>query len=73
MCACLTMQIFPQPFAIHHVIAQVVADARHPLFHLPPALYSYITEDLKKPIVMILNKVCSFNRLKTVWSGNHII
>jgi hypothetical protein len=44
-----------------HVVStgleQVVADSRHPMFHLPPSLYRYITDVLKKPLVLILNKV----------------
>jgi hypothetical protein len=38
---------------------QVVTDARHPMFHLPPALYNFITEHVRRPLIMILNKVCA--------------
>lgn len=34
----------------------LITDARFPLFHFPPALYSYIVNDLKKPILLVLNK-----------------
>ncbi|KAF0974519.1 hypothetical protein FDP41_006551 [Naegleria fowleri] len=34
----------------------VVADIRHPLFHFPPSLYDYITNVLKKPFMLVLNK-----------------
>jgi hypothetical protein len=35
----------------------LVADARHPLFHFPPALYNFVVKLLQKPFVMVLNKV----------------
>ncbi|GAM18735.1 hypothetical protein SAMD00019534_019100 [Acytostelium subglobosum LB1] len=35
----------------------LITDARYPLFHFPPALYNYLTNDLKKPILLVLNKV----------------
>ena len=35
----------------------ILADARHPLFHFPPSLYNYVIEDLKKPLVLVLNKI----------------
>jgi hypothetical protein len=38
-------------------VVVVVLDARHPLLHLPPALYLHITQTLNKPIVCVLNKV----------------
>jgi ribosome biogenesis GTPase A len=31
-------------------------DARFPLFHFPPSLYKYITVELKKPLILVLNK-----------------
>ncbi|KAG2373608.1 hypothetical protein C9374_011897 [Naegleria lovaniensis] len=34
----------------------VVADIRHPLLHFPPSLYEYITNVLKKPFILVLNK-----------------
>ena len=34
----------------------VVADIRHPLFHFPPSLYEHITNVLKKPFILVLNK-----------------
>eukprot|EP01114_Cavostelium_apophysatum_P016923 TRINITY_DN490_c1_g1_i2.p1 TRINITY_DN490_c1_g1~~TRINITY_DN490_c1_g1_i2.p1 ORF type:complete len:713 (+),score=236.09 TRINITY_DN490_c1_g1_i2:74-2212(+) len=37
-------------------IIALVTDARFPLFHFPQALYTYIIEDLKKPLVLVLNK-----------------
>ena len=36
----------------------VLADVRHPLFHFPPSLYTYVTSVLRKPMVLVLNKVC---------------
>ena len=38
-------------------ILLLLSDARHPLFHFPPSLYNYITIELKKPMVLVLNKV----------------
>lgn len=35
----------------------VTVDSRHPLFHFPPALYDYIVNKLKKPMLLVLNKV----------------
>ncbi|KAJ1928621.1 hypothetical protein IWQ60_001875 [Tieghemiomyces parasiticus] len=35
----------------------VVADIRHPLLHFPPSLYRYITQQLSKRMVLVLNKV----------------
>ena len=34
----------------------LVADARNPLWHIPMSLYRQITEELKKPLVIILSK-----------------
>jgi hypothetical protein len=42
----------------------VVADVRHPLFHFPPSLYGYVTRLLRKPMVLVLNKVT--NALQTI-------
>ncbi len=35
----------------------VVTDARHPLFHFPPSLYTHVVHDHKKPIMLVLNKI----------------
>jgi len=35
----------------------VVVDARHPLLHIPPALYAHVARRLRKPLVLVLNKV----------------
>lgn len=34
----------------------LVVDIRHPLFHFPPSLYYYIVHELKKPLILALNK-----------------
>lgn len=34
----------------------LVTDARFPLFHFPPALYQYVIKELKKTLVLVLNK-----------------
>lgn len=34
----------------------LIADMRHPLFHFPVSLYTHITDILKKPVILLLNK-----------------
>jgi len=41
--------------ATAHVIC-IVTDVRNPLWHLPPSLLSQVTQELKKPLVVVLNK-----------------
>eukprot|EP00440_Ansanella_granifera_P075069 gb/GFBE01081469.1/.p1 GENE.gb/GFBE01081469.1/~~gb/GFBE01081469.1/.p1 ORF type:complete len:685 (+),score=150.52 gb/GFBE01081469.1/:1-2055(+) len=38
-------------------VAVVVLDARHPLLHLPPALVYHVSKTLRKPLVVVLNKL----------------
>lgn len=38
-------------------VAVVVLDVRHPLLHLPPALVYHVSRTLKKPLVLVLNKL----------------
>jgi ribosome biogenesis GTPase A len=38
-------------------IILIIIDARNPLFHFNSHLYSYIVKDLKKPFVLVLNKI----------------
>eukprot|EP01012_Entosiphon_sulcatum_P040396 TRINITY_DN54046_c0_g1_i1.p1 TRINITY_DN54046_c0_g1~~TRINITY_DN54046_c0_g1_i1.p1 ORF type:complete len:773 (-),score=136.51 TRINITY_DN54046_c0_g1_i1:64-2382(-) len=38
-------------------VVLVIADARFPAVHLPFALYQYVDSVLKKPIILILNKI----------------
>ena len=38
-------------------ILVLVADSRHPLFHVPPSLYDYIVNVCKKPMICLLNKI----------------
>mmetsp|Transcript_71943 Transcript_71943/g.153792 ORF Transcript_71943/g.153792 Transcript_71943/m.153792 type:complete len:644 (+) Transcript_71943:104-2035(+) len=38
-------------------VAVLVADARHPLLHLPPALVYHVARTLQKPLVVVLNKL----------------
>ena len=38
-------------------IILLITDIRHPALHFPPALYDYITKDLKKHLIMVLNKM----------------
>ncbi|XP_055357480.1 guanine nucleotide-binding protein-like 1 [Paramacrobiotus metropolitanus] len=35
----------------------VIVDLRFPVLHFPPTLYKYLMEELKKPIILILNKI----------------
>eukprot|EP01080_Neovahlkampfia_damariscottae_P005656 gene5656-9472_t len=37
-------------------VVLLVVDVRHPLFHFPPSLYDYLVNELKKPMILILNK-----------------
>jgi len=37
-------------------ILLLVVDARFPLFHFPPSLYNFVVKELKKPMILILNK-----------------
>eukprot|EP01080_Neovahlkampfia_damariscottae_P011428 gene11428-4595_t len=37
-------------------VVLLLVDIRHPLFHFPPSLYDYVVNDLKKPLILILNK-----------------
>ena len=32
-------------------------DARHPLFHFPPSLHDYIVNKMRKPMVVVFNKI----------------
>uniref|UniRef100_A0A8C5BFD9 Guanine nucleotide-binding protein-like 1 n=1 Tax=Gadus morhua TaxID=8049 RepID=A0A8C5BFD9_GADMO len=34
----------------------LIVDIRHPVLQFPPSLYSYITEELRKQVVLVLNK-----------------
>jgi len=34
-----------------------MADIRHPLLHFVPSLYEFVAVRLKKPMVLVLNKV----------------
>ncbi len=36
----------------------LLVDARHPFFHFPVSLYRHIVDDFKKPVVLVMNKVC---------------
>lgn len=38
-------------------VAVLVVDVRHPLLHLPPALVHHVRRTLRKPLVMVLNKL----------------
>ncbi|XP_067094294.1 guanine nucleotide-binding protein-like 1 [Osmerus mordax] len=42
-------------------IILLIVDIRHPVLHFPPTLYRYITDDLQKQVVLVLNKadLCS--------------
>ena len=43
-------------------VAVLVVDARHPLLHTPPALYAHVARRLRKPLVLVLNKVDAIPR-----------
>ena len=38
-------------------ILLVIVDSRYPLFHFSPSLYDYITRILKKPMILVFNKI----------------
>lgn len=38
-------------------VVVMVTDVRHPVLHFSPALYQHVTEDLEKPLILILNKI----------------
>ncbi|GLD95238.1 hypothetical protein PINS_up003882 [Pythium insidiosum] len=38
-----------------HVV--VVTDVRNPLLHIPPSIYDFVTQELKKPMTVVLNKI----------------
>ncbi|RHY33107.1 hypothetical protein DYB32_001855, partial [Aphanomyces invadans] len=38
-----------------HIV--IVADIRNPLLHIPPSVYDYVTDRIKKPLVIVLNKI----------------
>ncbi|XP_064649290.1 guanine nucleotide-binding protein-like 1 [Lineus longissimus] len=38
-------------------IILLITDIRHPALHFSPALYDYVTNDLKKHIILVLNKI----------------
>nr|XP_054769733.1 guanine nucleotide-binding protein-like 1 [Lytechinus pictus] len=38
-------------------IVLLIADIRHPALHFSPALYDYVIRDLKKHLILVLNKI----------------
>ncbi|CAG2108262.1 unnamed protein product [Medioppia subpectinata] len=38
-------------------IVLLIADIRHPVFHFPPSLYRYVVHELRKDMILVLNKV----------------
>ena len=38
-------------------IVLLIADIRHPVFHFPPSLYNYVVKEMKKDMILVLNKV----------------
>ncbi|XP_069491448.1 guanine nucleotide-binding protein-like 1 [Ambystoma mexicanum] len=38
-------------------IILLITDIRHPVIHFSPALYDFVTHDMKKNIVLVLNKI----------------
>lgn len=38
-------------------IVTIIVDVRQPQFHFPPALYEYIVKDLKRTVIVVLNKI----------------
>jgi ribosome biogenesis GTPase A len=56
-------------------ILLLVADVRHPLFHFPQSLYKHVTEQLQKPLILLLNKCdlvpISFQEMWVQWFKEH--
>lgn len=38
-------------------IVLLITDIRHPGLHFSPALYNYVIKDLKKHLILVLNKI----------------
>ena len=38
-------------------IVLLIGDIRHPVFHFPPSLYDYVVKEMKKDMILVLNKV----------------
>jgi hypothetical protein len=54
-------------------VAVLVVDARHPLLHVPPALYAHVARRLRKPLVLVLNKVDAIPRAAAEEWGRHLL
>ena len=54
-------------------VAVLVVDARHPLLHTPPALYAHVARRLRKPLVLVLNKVDAIPRRAAEEWGRHLL
>ena len=53
-------------------VAVLVVDARHPMLHIPPALYAHVARRLRKPLVLVLNKVDAIPRATAERWGEHL-
>eukprot|EP00854_Cymbomonas_tetramitiformis_P018828 gene18828-22494_t len=53
-------------------VVVLVLDARHPLLHLPPALYLHVAATLQKPLVLILNKMDMVDTCHVVQWARHL-
>ena len=38
-------------------VVLLIADIRHPIFHFPPSLYNYVTNEKNKSMILVLNKI----------------
>ena len=54
-------------------VAVLVVDARHPLLHTPPALYAHVARRLRKPLVLVLNKVDAIPRRAAEEWARHLM
>jgi GTP-binding protein EngB required for normal cell division len=54
-------------------VAVLVVDARHPLLHVPPALYAHVARRLRKPLVLVLNKVDAIPRRAAEEWARHLL
>jgi len=55
----LNLQTWRQLWRVTEIsdVLAIVADIRYPVLHIPPSLVRHVTQELRKPLIIILNKV----------------
>ena len=51
-------------------IIALVTDVRNPLYHIPASLYEEVTQVMKKPLVIILNKCDLVSQVRHAFCGH---